>query len=407
VAAITLSAQEREALEPMRYAAPPTNPSNRVADDARAAALGQAFFFDTRFSGPLAVASDLGAVGESGRVACATCHDPANGGSDHRSNPPNASTAAGRTGRNAPTVLNAAFQSWQFWDGRKDSLWAQALGPVESPVEHNFSRLEVVHLIAKIPAYRKEFTAIFGSIPAELTDASRFPAKGKPGDAAYEAMTQADKAVVNAIYAGFGKAIEAYERKLVGGDSAFDTYMAGDVTAMSESAVRGAKLFVGAASCNTCHAGPNFTDDKFHNIGVKQEGLSIGETDLGRAKGADQCKEDLFNRAGAFSDAKNGQHLDGLSVTNVMIGAFRTPSLRNLAHSAPYMHTGSLGTLADVVRFYAEGGATEGFSGSKDPLVKKLDLTEAEQRDVVAFMDALTSKALPRDLVTAPVLPAL
>lgn len=403
---VTFTPEEQHALEQLQFRAPPADPSNRFSEDARAAALGQKLFFDARFSGPLTVASDLGAVGERGKVACATCHDPAQGGADRRSIPANISVAAGHTGRNAPTVLNAAFQRWQFWDGRKDSLWSQALGPIESGVEHNFSRLEVVHLMASIPGYRKEYEALFGPFPEGLSDSARFPAAGKPGDAAFDGMAKADRDALNGAYANFGKAIAAYERKLVSGGSAFDRFLAGEKSALSAQAQQGAKLFAGKAGCVQCHTGANLTDDSFHNLGLAQEGASIPAKDVGRQKGAGQCKDDLFNRAGAFSDARDASHLEGSVGAAAVEGAFRTPSLRNVSLTAPYMHTGSLATLQDVVRFYNVGGHAAGYSGPRDEKMVKLDLTDAEVEALVAFLESLDSAPLPRALVQKPQLPA-
>ncbi len=406
-----LSEEERAALrEFLLPAAPPANPTNQWADDPEAAALGQQFFFDTRFSGPLLVGSDglnggLGAPGEVGRVSCASCHDPADGGVDHRSRPSNTSLAAGWTGRHSPTVLNAAFASspWTFWDGRKDSLWSQALGPGENSVEHNGSRLQFAHLIYDL--YRAEYEALFGSMP-DLADTGRFPPEGKPNDPAWEGMAAGDKDLVNRVYANFGKAIEAYERELVSGDSAFDRYMEGEESALSASALRGAKLFVGRAACNECHRGPILSDGRFHNLGVPQSGCAAcPPQDRGRAAGIAGVLGDPFNRAGAFSDAADSSHLAALAAGPRDEGAFKTPTLRNVSRTAPYMHTGSLATLRDVVAFYRDGGGVDGFAGGKDPAIRPLALSDHDVDDLVAFLLSLEGADLPAALVTAPPLP--
>lgn len=147
-AAPDLTYAERNLLRDYAIGAPPPDPTNAVADSPAAAGLGQQFFFDTRFSGPLVIGSNgsngaTGPAGASGTVGCVSCHNPAQGGADVRSRPANTSLGASWTGRNAPSVYNAAYAPWQFWDGRRDSLWSQALGPVESAGEHNFSRLQV------------------------------------------------------------------------------------------------------------------------------------------------------------------------------------------------------------------------------------------------------------------------
>jgi cytochrome c peroxidase len=388
----------------------PPDPTNAVADNPAAAALGQQLFFDARFSGPLAVGSDglngaTGPRGASGTVSCSSCHSPSQGGADVRSRPGNTSLGSSWTGRNAPSVYNAAYSRWQFWDGRRDSLWAQALGPVESPAEHNFSRLEVAHLIQQV--YRAQYEEVFGAMP-DLSDGQRFPSAGKPGTTAWAQMTAQDQDVVNRIFSNFGKSIAAYERKLVDRRSAFDRYMGGELTALPPAAVRGARLFVGRAACNECHSGPNFTDDAFHNTGVPQVGATVPSSDDGRRNGIAGVLADPFNAAGPYSDQPDGYQLQTLpsgAALDRMRGAFKTPGLRGVARTAPYMHTGSLPTLHDVVLFYRDGGAPSGFSGVKDPAMQPLLLSDQDVDDLVAFLESLNGEPLPQPLVSAPVLP--
>jgi len=405
-----LTDAERAALATSVFRGVSPDPTNAVADDPGAAALGQQLFFDARFSGPLAVGSDgvngaTGPRGASGTVSCSSCHNPSQGGADVRSRPANTSLGSSWTGRNAPSVYNAASSRWQFWDGRRDSLWAQALGPVESPAEHNFSRLEVAHLIQQV--YRTPYEAVFGAMP-DLSDGQRFPPAGKPGTAAWALMTAQDQDVVNRIFSNFGKSIAAYERLLVDRESAFDRYMTGDPAALSPAAVRGARLFVGRAACNECHSGPNFTDDAFHNTGVPQVGPTVPLSDDGRMNGIAGVLADPFNGAGAYSDSPNGSQLQGLptgAALERMRGAFKTPGLRGVARTAPYMHTGSLPTLRDVVAFYRDGGGDSGFSGVKDPAMQPLRLSDQDVDDLVAFLESLAGEPLPQTLVSAPVLP--
>jgi cytochrome c peroxidase len=422
VDATRLDAETRARLEAYRLpAAPPPDPSNAVADDPRAATLGKAFYFDPRFSGPLGAANDgvsrgsLGQAGALGRVACASCHDLAAAGSDHRSRPAETSLGAGYVGRNASTVVNAAYAEvarggWLFWDGRKDSMWSVALAPIESPAEHNFSRLEVVHAI--FDHYRGRFEAVFGPLP-NLTDAARFPAAGKPGTAAYDGMAAADRAAVDRAFVGFGKAIEAYERRLVStsfAPSAFDRMLAGELDAMSPAALRGARLFVGRAACDECHRGPAFTDGRFHNIGTPQRGENAPTTDLGRFAGMGVVG-DPFNRAGAFSDHRDDTHLVGLAATARDLGAFKTPTLRNAGRTAPYMHDGAYATLWDVVNHYNFGGATGLYAGTREVTIAPLLLDLREVDDLVAFLGALDdgeplpSADFPEGLTAPPPLP--
>jgi len=414
--------EERATLEAYRLptAAPP-DPSNAVADDARAAVLGKQFFFDTRFSGPLGPLNDgvsngsLGLAGTPGLVACSSCHQPELGGTDHRSHA-ETSFAAGYTGRNAPTVLDAAYSDvaaggWQFWDGRKDSLWSHALGPSESPVEHNGTRLGFAHVI--YDHYKASYEAIFGALP-DLADTVRFPAAGKPGDAAFDGMTAADRDAIDRVFANFGKAVAAYERRLISpafAPSPFDRMLAGDDTAMTPGAIRGAKLFIGKAACDECHRGGTFTDFAFHNIGCPQEGPHALATDIGREGGIATVKGDIFNRAGAYSDHADDTHLAGLAALATDTGAFKTATLRNVAKTAPYMHDGVYGTLWEVVEHYNFGGQTGAYAGTKDVAIAPLLLDARETSDLVEFLDSLDdgeplpTADFPEGLVAAPTLP--
>jgi cytochrome c peroxidase len=415
--------EERDTLAEYRLpASPPADPSNQYGDDVRAAVLGKQLFFDTRFSGPLGPPNDgvsngsLGAAGAIGRVACYSCHQTELGGTDHRSRPHATSLGASYTGRNAPSVINAAYSDvarggWQFWDGRKDSLWSHALGPPESTAEHHGTRLGFAHVIHD--HYRAAYEAVFGPLP-DLADTARFPGAGKPGDPAFDGMTAADRDAINRVYANFGKAIEAYERRLVSNGfepSPFDRMLAGDDTALTPAAVRGAKLFIGKAACNECHRGPSFTDFKFHNIGCPQEGDFVLETDVGRFAGVAQVKADIYNRAGVYSDRADAGHLTALTAIDADVGAFKTATLRNLSSTAPYMHDGVYANLWDVVNHYNFGGGTGAYSGTKEVTIAPLLLDAREVDDLVEFLrtlddgPALATPDFPEGLVDDPALP--
>jgi cytochrome c peroxidase len=415
--------EQRDTLGEYRLPAkPPADPSNQYGDDARAAVLGKKLFFDTRFSGSLSPPNDgvsngsLGVPGTTGRVACDSCHQPELGGTDHRSRPLATSLGASYTGRNAPTVINAAYSDvaiggWQFWDGRKDSLWSHALGPPESAVEQHGTRLGFAHVIQD--HYQNEYEAVFGPLP-DLSDTGRFPSAGKPGDPSFDAMAAADREAINRLYANFGKAIEAYERRLVStgfAPSPFDQMLAGDDTAMTPAAVRGARLFIGKAACNECHRGAAFTDFKFHNIGCPQEGDFVLETDVGRFAGVGQLKGDIYNRAGVYSDRVDDSHLTGLTAVAADVGAFKTATLRNLSKTGPYMHDGVYRNLWDVVNHYNFGGGTGAYSGTKEVTIAPLLLDAQEIDDLVEFLSslddgpALATPDFPEGLVAAPALP--
>jgi cytochrome c peroxidase len=300
------------------------------------------------------------------------------------------------------TVLNAAHARWQFWDGRKDTLWSQALAPLEAAQEQNSTRVEVARVI--FDHYREPYERLFGQMPD--MSAGRFPQEGRPGMASFDGMASEDKLAVNRVFANFGKAIEAYERLLVDRSSPFDRFLGGDPLAMTAAAVRGAKLFVGRAACNECHSGPMLADDRFHNHGVPQFGAKVPSVDTGRADGITRLLADEFNSAGAYADAARSGLLEGLKVASTDLGAFKTPTLRNVGKTAPYMHTGGFDSLWDVVLFYSDAAGTDGFSGTRAPASQvALRLSNEDIGDLVEFLRALDGDPLPEALVTAPPLP--
>lgn len=394
---------------------PPPDPSNAYADDGAAAALGKMLYFDPRAAGPLGPPNvagqngSLGNAGETGKVACVSCHDPATGGSDDRSMPAATSLGANYTPRNAPTVINAAYSPiWQFWDGRADSLWSQALAPPEGVNEAASSRLAIAHFLAA--HYATPYAAAFGPLP----DLSRFPSDGKPGDTAWDTLPAADQTAVNQIYANYGKAIAAYERRLVSSafqPSAFDQFLAGKGT-LSDAAIAGAQIFIGRGGCQECHRGPLFSDFQFHNIGAPQEGAHAPASDVGRAAGIQLLANDeTFARTGRFSDDPNAADTVGLVATDDDVGRFKTPSLRNVSKTAPYMHDGAYADLWDVVNHYNFGGETGTYAGEKDPAINPLLLDDDDLANVIEFLesledgDPLPTADFPEGLTTAPTLP--
>ncbi len=377
----------------------PADTTNAFADNAAAAALGQMLFFDKSYAGALAVGDDtdasaLGMVGETGKVACASCHTA---GSmqidDQRSVPNNVSLGCDYGPRNALGIVNSSHYAWTNWGGRFDSQWSLPLGVAENPKLMNSTRLTIAHMLWN--KYRVEYNAIFPvpldpSLDPTATDASRFPASGKPGQATYDGMATADKLIVDTIYANYGKAIAAYMRKLVSGNSRFDQFVAGDRSALTSSEIQGLKLFL-AKGCVQCHSGPAFSDQKFHALVVAQTGPHVPTSDLGRYTDVVPLLASPFNTNGVFSDDTNTGRLTGLAQDTSQQGQFRTKGLRNVALSGPFMHDGTLATLDDVIAFYDQGGGDPGTTGIvKDPLIQPLGLTATERGELVAFLDALT-----------------
>ena len=291
---------------------------------AKKVELGRKLYFDTRLS-------------KDGTISCATCHAPEKGFSDGSKT----STGIGHQpgGRNAPTVMNRLFSKEQFWDGRAEDLEAQALGPIQNPIEMGQTLNGMVDNVKAIQGYAADFQAAFGS-----------------PDVTPDRVAQA---------------IASYERTVLAGNAPFDRYQAGDKSAMSESAVRGMAIFNDAqrGNCVTCHAGFNFTDESYHNLGV----------------GMDQPNPDW----GRF----------GVTKVETDKGAFKTPTLRNISQSAPYMHDGSEATLADVVAFYDRGGRTNPWLSKE---IHPLNLSAQDKADLVAFLEALTGEVRGAEKPTLP-----
>lgn len=275
-------------------------------------ALGKQLYYDKRLS-------------RDATVACATCHNPRFGFTDGL--PVSTGIQNQKGGRSAPTIVNRAFSKEQFWDGRAADLEDQAKGPIANPIEMGFTHEGVEERLREIPGYREQFRNVFGT--------------------------------KNLTIDHVAKAIAAFERTVLSGNSPFDRFGAGDENALSPAAQRGLSLFAGKANCLQCHSGSNFTDENYYNIGT---GMDKPEPDLGR-----------FDFTGQEEDR----------------GAFKVPTLRDIALSAPYFHDGSARTLEEVVEFYNRGGIKNPQLSDR---VNPLDLTSQEKAVLVEFMQALTGE---------------
>ncbi len=374
----------------------PRDSTNRYAESTIAAQLGKRLFFDPALSGALVIASEHGKPGERGRVSCHSCHD-GDAMDDRRDKPDHLSIGTGRGTRNSPPLVDAAHYRWSNWAGRFDSQWSLTLGAIEKPEIMNGSRVDVARLL--LERYRADHDAAFPDDPLDpmLSDAKRFPPGAKPKDVAWERMAAADRELVDRAYVHAGKAIAAYLRLLVGKGAAFDRFVAGEPDAISASAKRGIKLFL--AHCKRCHDGPHFTDNKFHALAVAQFGPDVPAIDRGRVDDLPLLLASPFNSSGIHSDDRKTRRLEELAPA--AHGQFRTPTLRNIAVTAPYMHAGQFKTLANVVAFYnAGGGEVTGIV--KDPETRPLKLSDRDQADLVDFMKTLTDEPLPRELITPP-----
>lgn len=352
---------------------PPHDPTNAKVEDAAAAALGARLFGDTELA--------------ASQVSCASCH---RAGQHFQDGAAQSHDGVAPLDRNAPSLLLASFSRWQFWDGRADSQWMQALGPPENDREMASTRLRVAHQL--FDRYRGEYEALFGPMPP-LDDASRFPADGKPGDAAWAAMAPLDQAAATRVFVGYGKAIAAYEWSLRVGPTALDRYGGGDLGALDDASKDGLLAFF-RSGCAQCHYGPRLTDDAFHVIRLPT-GRRDGQADPGRAAGVPQLLASDFLETGAFSDAPGDTH--GVAALAVvppsMLGAFKTPPLRGVAQTAPYGHGGTIGTLAEMTALLATAGLDPSSPlaiGATEPWVATFD--DAARDAITTFLKTLTAE---------------
>lgn len=369
--------------------APPRapDPSNAYEARADAAALGRELFNDMRFS-------------RNGKVSCASCHSPQAQFEDGR--PQGLGVGLGK--RRTMPVMGAAGAPFLFWDGRKDSLWSQALGPMEDGAEHGGNRVRFIQVLRT--HYAAPYQALFGPLPDPTSLPEDASPQGSPAErAAWAALPPAKQDDVNRAFSNMGKAIAAYEAQVRYGASRFDRYaqatLDGDAgaqqAAMSEQEVRGLRLFIGPGQCVTCHNGPMLTDHAFHNTGVPP--LNPKSPDRGRADAIRKLMADEFNCLGRYSDARPGDcgELTFLSTEEAgQVGAFRTPSLRNVVLRAPYMHAGQFGTLPEALRHYAEspeaavGRSELARPGERHPQRQVIRLSTRDVEDLAAFLGALS-----------------
>ncbi len=378
---------------------PPSDPTNRVADDGEAAAFGRTLFFDPRLSG-------------TGEVSCATCHQPQLGFADGRE----VAIGVGEHTRHSMSLWNVAYNRWFFWDGRSDTLWGQAVQPIERDVEMDSTRVAAVRLVAGDPELRAAYETIFGAAPTvdPAWPASAMPHPTNPEHpehVAWMSIDEADRAAINETYANLGKSIAAFERTLLSRRAPFDVFVEGirendpaKLAALSPAAQRGLQLFVGRADCRSCHVGPNFSDSEFHDIMVPPRGGGVPR-DQGRYKGARGLLKDPFNATGPWSDDRDSDaalRTARLVHSPALWGQFKTPTLRNVALSPPYMHQGQFGSLDRVIEYYSTLEGAVRMHHHQESVLASLDLTPEEKADLRAFLESLTDvSAMPADLPAA------
>ncbi len=277
--------------------------------------LGKMLYFDTRLS-------------KSNKISCATCHDPKMAWTEHK--PTSVGIHEQKGDRNSPTVINAAYMTSQFWDGREPTLEAQALGPIENPIEMGNKMDLVLDDLVKIDWYKKQFKLVFGVEKIENEHVA--------------------------------KAIAAFERTVLSGNSPYDKFEKGDKNALTDAQKRGLEVFTGKGSCSTCHTPPTFSNGQFYNAGI---GMDKKEPDPGRKK-----------VTGKDSD----------------MGAFRVPHLREIAATYPYYHDGSVEKLEEAVAIMAEGGKDNKHLSTLFKAIKAAKLTDKDKKDLVAFLKALSGE---------------
>lgn len=360
---------------------PPYNPSNHVADSPVAAELGHALFFDARLSA-------------NGEVACASCHQPDKRFTDGLDK----ARAIGESRRNTPSIVGLAYSPWLYWDGRRDSLWSQALSPLEDPAEQGSNRMHIARLVTTDPDYAPVYEQLFGELP-DFSDTGRFPEHAGPHlqptwDQAWQGMREQDRELVNQTFANIGKAIAAYEALMLPAPSRFDAYaesvLAGETPddILDNDEIKGLRLYLDKARCMECHNGPLFTNFEFHNTGILSYPGDL--PDRGRVDGVREVRQQPFNCLGPYSDADRGQCQELIYAREgaELIGAFKTPSLRNLAGTAPYMHKGQIATLADTIIHYNDAPlAMIGHNEAENPL----GLLPFERHQLEAFLHTLTA----------------
>jgi cytochrome c peroxidase len=372
--AVEFTAAERRAI--LRHGPwPPAwtpDPSNRVSGKPEAIALGEKLFFEPRLSA-------------KGGVLCATCHVPYRGWQDGRAR----GMGHVEVDRNTQSLLDVRWNRWFGWDGAGDSLWAQSIRPMLDPREMGASAVHAAGFVRSDAEYVCHYRKTFGSSP--------------PAD---------DEALLVDI----GKALAAFQETLLSGRTPFDDFRdaleRSDVAAAASypvAAQRGLKIFIGKGNCHLCHVGPTFSNGEFHDTGVSHF-IRRGEVDAGRHGGIQRLKASPFNLLSRYNDDRSGTaaiKTKHVAPDHRNYGEFKVPRLRNVALTAPYMHSGRLATLTEVVRHYSDLNLDR-LHADGESILKPLKLSEQEIADLVAFLESLTERrsAIPERRPVTPCLDA-
>ena len=329
-------------------------------------------------------------LSKNGEIACASCHQIDNYFTDSLS----LSQGLQTTRRSAPTLLGLQRQRWFNWDGACDSAWCQAIGPLEKDGEMGTSRIALAHTI--LEHYKTDYEAIFGTLPPNIAD---WPTEGKPTMEEWEQISESIQIDSTQILVNVAKAIDAYEytlsppkRRL---DDFFEQYREDQQSAfdfLSSVEQKGLDLFLNEGRCVLCHAGPTLSNGEFHNIGLGMRDW-LDPLDIGRYDGIDSLRNSTFNSAGIWSDDSEGikaKRISRLNQKTEQLGQFKTPTLREIGNTAPYMHGGHFETLDEVLHFYSNLDE-EPTHGHRDETLQIQDWTEEDIDALLAFL-AMTSE---------------
>lgn len=353
----------------------PLDPSNQYLHNQVAIEFGKRLFFDPSLS-------------QTGTISCSTCHQPSRQFSDGM----RVANGVKLGMRNTPSLLGVAHQQWLFWDGRKDSVWAQALEPFEDPNEHNLTRIAVIQKVFGNTEYFQRYESIFKDTPS-AEEFESWPESANPnGDIKslklWKSLTIETRKRINQVYANIGKSIAAYEATLKFPESRFDHFLSqldqgSELTVLSENEQLGLKLFIGKASCINCHHSALLSSQHFQNIGTGTRGKDMGRSQVAEAQAWDE-----FNCLGDYSDAPESacNKLKFMSKDrHELAGSYKVPSLRNVSKTGPYMHDGRFKSLGEVVLFYINPPSQK-LTGHHLPEIK---LDEKEQDRLINFLNTL------------------
>lgn len=352
------------------------DPSNKFTSNIEAIKFGRMLFSNSQLS-------------NNGRVSCASCHIAKRAFTDNRVIP----RGRRRGFRNTPTLLNVSEQNWFFWDGSKDSLWAQASSSIENPEEQAFSRTQLFHLISKNRTYRDTYEKLFNHRLPDEENLRGYPYKASMSGSRSEQnkwkrLSQKQKRNINRAFANIGKAIAAYVSTIKSPPTRFDRFLkqllrTGRSQILNDYEQIGLKLFIGNAACSNCHSSSIFSDRTFHNIGT-----GIPAVDNGRSDVIDAVIQDDFNCLGQYSDARQEQCTALLYANtdrNTLGGSYKTPTLRSISKTAPYFHDGRYESLSEVLQHYSNVNST--IAQMTDlPVV---NLTREDQKNIIAFLLSL------------------